>query len=147
MTEDNKTILANLAITIAEKETSIQRLTNRINELVDQCNALNNERHGQEMVVTPQQRTTLGEMFKDGMLKFKSYEELEAELHDAKDKIEKLGCICEEKDAKITDYHKEVDRLTAILKERDAEIAKLRLMVPEIKPMQKDEHPEPKGQQ
>lgn len=45
MTEDNKTILANLAITIAEKEASIQRLTNRINELIDQCNALNNERH------------------------------------------------------------------------------------------------------
>lgn len=29
---------------------------------------------------------------------------------------------------------KEVDRLTAILRERDAEIAKLRLMVPEVKP-------------
>lgn len=132
MTEDNKTILANLAITIAEKEASIQRLTNRINEIVDQCNALNNERHRAEMVVTPQQRITLGEMFKDGMLKFKSYEELETELHDAKDEIEKLGCVCEEKDAKITDYHKEIDRLTAILRERDAEIAKLRRMVPDF---------------
>lgn len=48
--------------------------------------------------------------------------------------VYELGRICEEKDAKITDYHKEVDRLTAILKERDAEIAKLRLMVPEVKP-------------
>lgn len=42
-------------------------------------------------------------MFKDGMLKFKTYEELEAELRDAKDEIEKLGRICEEKDAKITE--------------------------------------------
>lgn len=103
MTEDNKTILANLAITIAEKEASIQRLTNRINELVYQCNALNNERHGAEMVVTPQQRTTLGEMFKDGMLKFKSYEELEDELLDAKAEVEHLGNIITEQDAKITD--------------------------------------------
>lgn len=56
--------------------------------------------------------------------------------------VNELGRICEEKDAKITDYHKEVERLTAILEEKDTEIAKLRLMVPEIKPMQKDEHPD-----
>lgn len=37
MTEDNKTTLANLAITIAEKEAHIQRLTNRIAELTRQC--------------------------------------------------------------------------------------------------------------
>ena len=103
MTEDNKTILANLAITIAEKEASIQRLTNRINELIDQCNALNNERHRGEMVVTPQQRTTLGQMVKDGMLTFKTYEELEAELLGAKGEIERLGKILTEKDATITE--------------------------------------------
>lgn len=109
MTEDNKTILANLAITIAEKEASIQRLTNRINELIDQCNALNNERHRAEMVVTPQQRTTLGQMVKDGMLTFKTYEELEAELLGAKDEIEQLGKILTEKDATITELRSDRD--------------------------------------
>lgn len=109
MTEDNKTILANLAITIAEKEASIQRLTNRINELIDQCNALNNERHRGEMAVTPQQRTTLGQMVKDGMLTFKTYEELEAELLGAKGEIERLGKILTEKEATITELRSDRD--------------------------------------
>lgn len=108
MTEDNKTILANLAITIAEKEASIQRLTNRINELIDQCNALNNERHRAEMVVTPQQRTTLGQMVKDGMLTFNTHNELEA-LLGAKDEIERLGKILTEKDATITELRSDRD--------------------------------------
>ena len=102
MIEDNKTILANLATTIAEKEASIQRLTNRINELIDQCNALNNKRHRAEMVVTPQQCTTLGQMVKDGMLTFNTHNELEA-LLGAKDEIERLGKILTEKDATITE--------------------------------------------
>lgn len=108
MTEDNKTILANLAITIAEKEASIQRLTNRINELIDQCNALNNERHRAEMVVTPQQRTTLGQMVKDGMLTFNTHNELET-LLGAQDEIERLGKILTEKDATITELRSDRD--------------------------------------
>lgn len=55
------------------------------------------------MVVTPQQRTTLGQMVKSGMLTFKTYEELEAELLGAKDEIERLGKILTEKDATITE--------------------------------------------
>lgn len=69
----------------------------------------------------------------------------------------KLGRICEEKDATITDLRQELQankdadtllcdenrRLLESLTAKDAEIAKLRLMVPEVKPMQIDETKEP----
>lgn len=91
------------------------RLKHRVQELTDQCNEINNKLHEKE------QHLNVGP----------SYEEMENALLTE-----------QEHNGNLT---KEIDRLTAILKERDAEIAKLRLMVPEIKPMQKDEHPEPYG--
>lgn len=89
------------------------RLKYRIQELTEQCNEINNKLHEKE------QHLNVGP----------SYEEMENALLTE-----------QEHNGNLT---KEVDRLTAILKERDAEIAKLRLMVPEIKPMQKDEYAEP----
>lgn len=89
MTEDNKTILANLAITIAEKEEDIKRLTNRIQVLTDQCNELDRKRKLPTVMVTSKERQTLGDLLKPGMLTFKSYEDLETELSGVKEELEK----------------------------------------------------------
>lgn len=91
--------------------TDNMRLKHRVQELTDQCNEINNKLHEKE------QHLNVGP----------SYEEMENALLTE-----------QEHNGNLT---KEVDRLTAILKERDAEIAKLRLMVPEIKPTQIDECP------
>ena len=146
MTEDNKTILANLAVTIGEKEESIHKLTNRINELTEQCNELNRK----ASVVSPDQMRRyfrcLDESDEDCALCPFSKEcdifaqhvihsslcHFMANMNVGEGKRMNLTKTYEEIEAEILGAKDEIERLGKILAEKDATITELRKQIKEL---------------